>query len=392
MSSSTSPRRKGRKKIPDRQRLAVWVRSGGRCVICNRSLLDNGMTYREISLGELAHIVGQQQTEGSPRGLADLAPEERDHADNLMLVCGEEHREIDDPATLDIFTVDLLRTLKRAHEDRIHHVTGLGEDRSTTVIRMVAPVRGREVELARQTVAATVIHAANRFPRYLNSYHKHGVEIDLRNLPGEATAGASYYQTATARIDEIIHRLNEGVAGDEVAHLSVFAFARIPLLVYLGSRLDDTIPTDVYQRHRASESWIWSATAPAAEFVVETVKDTPAGDAAVLTLNVSGSIQQAEIPASLTSLRSYRLAVTNQTAGPDVFRNRESLVAFEASIRDLFSKLEATAKTVRRLHVLPAIPLSAAVTLGRVRDPQVHPGLVLYDRTDDGYQPALEIS
>lgn len=392
MPNGSSPRRKGRKKIPDAQRLAVWVRSGGRCAICNKYLLDGTMTYREVSLGELAHIVGQQQAPGSPRGLHGLAAADRDNADNLMLVCGDQHDEFDDPSTLDVFTVEKLTALKRRHEDRIRHVTGLGEDRSTTVIRMVAPVRGNEVELSRETAAVTVIRSADRFPRFLESYHRHGLEIDLRNLPGEAAAGPDYYRIATARIDAAITKLNEGIANNDVAHLSVFGFARIPLLVYLGSRIDDTVPTDVYQRHREDESWQWSDRAPAAQLALDVMNDVPAGEDAVLVLNVSGTIQPGELSEPLTSMRTYRLAVTNMTPGPDVFRNHASLDKFHVEIRNLFSTIEANAKTVRRLHVLSAIPLSAALILGRTRDPQVHPVLHLYDRTDTGYEFALEIA
>ena len=167
MPSGSGPRRKRRKKIPDQHQRAVWVRSGGRCVVCNKYLLRGGMTYREVSLGELAHIVGQQETAGSPRGLADLLGQDRDTSDNLMLVCGDEHPEIDDPNTVDVFTVALLRELKQRHEDRIHHVTEMGEDHSTTVVRMLAPVRGREVELSRETAATTVIRVARRFARFM---------------------------------------------------------------------------------------------------------------------------------------------------------------------------------------------------------------------------------
>jgi hypothetical protein len=345
-----------------------------------------------VSLGELAHIVGQHETPGSPRGLADLPPDERDKADNLMLLCGDEHHEIDASATLDIFTVERLRGLKQRHEDRIHHVTRLGDDRSTTVIRMIAPVRGRQVELTRETTAAAVLTVSDRFPRFLESYHRHGVEIDLRHVPGEVAAGPAYYETATARIDEVIGTLNGGLTTDDVAHLSVFAFARIPLLAYLGSQLDDTIPTDIYQRHRADESWKWSTTTLKAEFSLDVMHDAPTGLEAVLVLNVSGTIQADEIPAPLTGYRTYQLVPKNMTPGPDILRNRASLANFELSIRELFSSLEANAKTVRRLHVLPAVPLSAAVALGRIRDPQVHPALLMYDRTDSGYKLALEIA
>ncbi|MEU1484480.1 HNH endonuclease [Streptomyces sp. NPDC005752] len=391
----------GRRAIPAPVRLEVWVRSGGRCSICNRYLLDGGMTDRTVRQGELAHIVGQQPTAGSPRGEHDLG--ERDSADNLMLVCADEHDEIDASGTLDVFTVERLRALKRAHEDRIKHVTGLADDRATTVLRMVGRVRGQEVELTRQTAATAVITSGDRFPLFLESYERHGVEIDLRHvagemtidlrdIPDEETGGAAYYRAATAVIDEVIdNQLNRGIARDKVAHLSVFGFARLPLLVYLGSRLDDTVPTDVYQRHREDESWSWSQTAPVVDFAVHLDVDQPPAPEAVLVLNLSGTIQPEEVPQQLAGLRRYRVSPVGAASAPDVLRNRASLTRFQEVLRSLFADLEASAKQVRCLHVLFAVPLSAGVSLGRVRDRQVHPALVLYDRTPSGYRRALEI-
>lgn len=390
---SSAPKRKGRKKIPDAERLAVWVRCGGRCAICNKYLLEGGLTYREVSLGELAHIVGQQDSDGSPRGRADLASNQRDLADNLMLLCADEHDEIDDSKTLSIFTVDRLRTLKQVHEDRIRYVTGLAEDRSTTVLRLVAQVRGNEVELSRETIASTVISSAQRFPRFLESYNRHGFEIDLRHIPNEMQADQQYYDTAKETIDRVIERrLNDGIARDEVAHLSVFGFARIPLLVYLGSRLDDTVPTDVYQKHRDTETWLWSSRAPVVEFSIETFTEPADVTEAILVLNISGTIQTSELPQNLSGLRAYRIAPVKCEAGQDILRNRDSLQNFSATLRQLFSQIELTHKGIRRLHVFAAIPLSAAITLGRIRIPEVNPSLVLYERTEKGdYRPVMEI-
>ncbi len=42
--------------------------------------------------------------------------------------------------------------------------------------------------------------------------------------------------------------------------------------------------------------------------------------------------------------------------------------------------------------MLAAIPVSAAVALGRVHDAHVHPTMSIYDRTDGRYSIALEIS
>ncbi|MFD8050174.1 hypothetical protein ACFV5E_42870 [Streptomyces chartreusis] len=134
----------------------------------------------------------------------------RDDPENLMLLCASQHSEIDASETLDVFTVDELRRLKREHEDRIRHLTGLGPDRATTVVRVVGCVHGNEVELSRETAAAAVI-AGRRFPLFLESYHRHGLEIDLRSVPGEAgkpraasraaAASRSYFRAAAKLID-----------------------------------------------------------------------------------------------------------------------------------------------------------------------------------------------
>jgi len=367
------------------------VRSGGRCVVCNRYLLEGKLSGREVTFGELAHIVGQAPTAESPRALDDLDPAERDDPENLVLICEDEHEEIDKRGTRDLFAVDLLREMKRAHEERIRHVTSFAADRSTVVLRVIGQLRGTSVEVDTEATASAVIRSAGRFPRFDLAFDRRSVEIDLRDVPGEPEADSSYYAQATATIDQVIeHKLHEGVQRDAVQHLSVFAFARVPLLVYLGSRLDDTVPTDIYQRHRSTGNWEWPG-GDSVHFEVEKPKSRTAVTAAALVLNVSGSIASDELPGEVGSLPRFVLAPSSAVPSPDLVNSAEALAAFESSLRELLAWIEANHKSIRRLHVFAAVPLSAAVTLGRVRADEVHPALLLYDRGENGYHPALEI-
>ncbi|MGP3635939.1 SAVED domain-containing protein [Streptomyces sp. 24-1644] len=327
----------------------------------------------------------------------------RDNADNLMLLCAQQHMEIDAKAALDVFTVEWLRGVKQEHEDRVRHLTALGPERATTVMRMVGPVHGNAVELSRET-AANAVTAGHRFPLYLESYTRHGVEIDLRHTPGEQAAAAwdaepaaeasrHYYQQATKIIDDVVqNRLRPGIERDSVQHVSVFGFARLPLLVYLGSLLDDTVPTDIYQRHRLEQSWVWPAdSGPVTEFAAHPVQAGPEEDEAVVVLNVSGVIAPYEIPRELSALRRYEVSPVSAQAGPDILRCRASLRRLEETLRMLLARLEREVKSLRRLHVLPAVPLSAAVALGRAHHPQVHPQMVIYERLAGRYVPTLEV-
>ena len=75
-----------RREIPERQRLLVWVRSGG-CAMCGKYLLEGEVTGRVNAWGEMAHIVGQGRGAASPRGQVEMSDEDRDSADNLILLC-----------------------------------------------------------------------------------------------------------------------------------------------------------------------------------------------------------------------------------------------------------------------------------------------------------------
>ncbi|WP_234018136.1 MULTISPECIES: SAVED domain-containing protein [unclassified Streptomyces] len=372
-------------------------------MLCNAYLLEGALSGRTLALGEVAHIIGQSTDPRSPRGGGPLEKALRDDADNLMLLCAQQHMEIDAKAALDVFTVEWLRGVKQEHEDRVRHLTALGPERATTVVRMVGPVHGNAVELSRET-AANAVTAGHRFPLYLESYTRHGVEIDLRHTPGEQAAAAwdaesaaeasrHYYQQATKVIDDVVqNRLRPGIERDSVQHVSVFGFARLPLLVYLGSLLDDTVPTDIYQRHRHEQSWAWPAeSGPVTEFAAHPVQAGPAGDEAVVVVNVSGVIAPYEIPQEISALRRYEVSPVGAQTGPDILRCRASLQRLEKALRILLARLEREAKSLRRLHVLPAVPLSAAVALGRAHHPQVHPQLVIYERLAGSYVPTLEV-
>jgi hypothetical protein len=382
-----------RPALPEIVKRRVWVRSGGRCAICNRDLLDGGLTDEPVSLGELAHIVGHKESTGSPRGMTKYPKEKRDEPENILLLCGECHDEIDDPATLTSFTVEKLNGIKKAHEDRISHVTSLGSDRRTVVLRVLGNVRGRPVELTKRTASETVIASGDRFPQFNLALDRQGIEVDLRAVAGEASADDAYYIAAKAVIDEVVdHRLRDGIQSGQIEHVSVFAFARLPLLVHLGRRLDDVHGVEVYQRHRSTEGWAWPGGDSGPGFTVDAAAPSGGHTEAVLIANVSGTIHPEEVPGTLSGLPVFTLRPDGVAAKPDMIRSRAGLDSYRSVLRMLFATIEADHKQVKRLHVFAALPITAAVELGRAPDPVVHPALLVYDRLDDGsYRPALEV-
>lgn len=378
----------------DNERLKVWVLSGGRCSICKVYLLESQITYHLEPLGEAAHIVGRKDNSKSPRGKDPLPLSERDCAENLMLVCESCHGEIDEQVNLGIIGPEKLHQIKREHEAQIYHQTGLLPNRKTAVLRMFGTVQGVPVELHRHTAAESVLRSGNRFPHFPLSYSRQGVEIDLQNFPGEKDGSPTYYEMCKATIDEVFrHKIVEGVVKEEISHISVFGFARLPLLVYLGTKLDDTVSTDLYQRHRRDGSWTWDLEAPVVEFEIKTSSRAADAKEGILVLNISGSIQISELPDALTGVPvRFTIEPKLEVPEPDTVSHPETLRNFERSLRHLFATIEASYKSIRKIHVFAASPISAAIKLGQVLDRNVHPSLVVYQRTGCGnYEAALEI-
>ena len=76
-----------------------------------------------------------------------------------------EKNEIDRKGSLDLMTVERLRTIKREREAWIRRMTGLSPQNGTAVIRLIGPVRGYEVELTKPTAAEAVIRSEERVRR-----------------------------------------------------------------------------------------------------------------------------------------------------------------------------------------------------------------------------------
>lgn len=359
----------------------VWVRSGGRCAICNRYLLDNNFGT-VVPVGENAHIVGRSTAAGSPRGSDPLPVADRDNPENLVLLCREQHRIIDNPNLTQLFTVEELRIIKRTHETRIHHVTGLEEKRYTAILRLIGKVRGDSPSIPRGNAAAATIDFASRYPFYPLSLNNDGVEIDLQNFAGEGSE--TYYAAAKAKILEEVSRLNEGIRRGSVNHVSVFAFARIPLLIFLGKAVDDTIPTDLYQFMRSTQNWKWVPTAPIVDFSHTMTRPGSCSDEAILVVNASGSIKENELPSELETLPVFSIQPTGGIIPqPDTIQNHSSLENFEKTFRDFLSSVELLHKPIRRLHLFSAVPLSVAVCMGRCISRDVAPDFSLYELIDN---------
>ncbi len=98
--------------ISVKTRKALWSKSAGRCAVCQVKLsLDMNDGNDSYTIGQEAHIISKK-TNG-PR-FDNLFPSSQlDSYDNLLLLCGNHHREID--SDLIRYTTDVVRQIKQDH-------------------------------------------------------------------------------------------------------------------------------------------------------------------------------------------------------------------------------------------------------------------------------------
>src|SRR5271166_224227 len=131
--------------IRDLTRLLLVVRAGGRCEFDDHNdyLFQHPLTLTPGNFAQMAHIVAFQ--EEGPRGKSLLRPAYINDVSNLMLLCPQCHKLVDDYP--DQYTVPVLEKFKEAHEDRICHVTSLGPDHKTTVVQLKARIAGQAIAI-----------------------------------------------------------------------------------------------------------------------------------------------------------------------------------------------------------------------------------------------------
>lgn len=374
------------------ERLRLWVRSGGRCAMCNENVLGHEFTALNVLTGEGAHIVGRKNSSRSPRGLSDLPEAMRDFAENIVLLCPTDHEMIDKWLGQQVWTVSDLRDLKRRHEDRIDYLTGLGEDAETVVLRLVGDIRGAAVECSAESVRSAV-HQHHRYPRYeLGIRSQSDIEIDLRDFPDEGDA--EYWRFAEKKIAKVLDQLKGGVEGGHVRHLSVFAFARISVLVLLGSQLDDKIPTDLFDHHRDGIGWKWAVGEEPITFEFERIAGEDGAERVVLLGSISGTVAPSDLDTDLADGAAiYELRPVGTDPKLDLIRVPETLAAFSATYRAFLAHVEHAHPAAAAIGVVGAIPLTAAVEVGRRRLRDVHPPLRVWERNADGnYSLGVEVA
>jgi hypothetical protein len=358
----------------------LLVSSAGRCEYqgCNAALWRDDLTLIDLNRAFVAHIVdvNKQTHRYDPVQSPKLAKE----FSNLMLLCHTHHRLIDHEEEAS-HNVARLQAMKAQHESRVELLTSIKEENKSHVLFYGANIGDQSPVLSFERAAwAMVPHRYPAEPR--------GIELSLQNS-ARKDEDFKFWEAERENLGanfarDVAGRLRSG----EIAHLSIFALAPMPLLMELGRLLTDIHPADAYQLHREPPDWRWQDNQVGFDYILSEPAEVRTHVALVFAL--SATVDDSRIRAVLgDDVSIWKL--TLPTPNNDFLKSREQLTQFRQHSRSLLDRIKARHGVQATLHVFPAMPVSTALDFGRIWMPKADMGLQIWDenRKLGGFQRAL---
>ncbi len=373
-----------RPNIPEDVKLKLWVLSGGRCEFpgCNKLLWRDGLTLKEDNYSHKAHIIAQSIH--GPRGEVKLSAKMAADFSNLMLLCFDHSQLIDGKNKAD-YPPELLRSYKEQHEARIKLQTSVQDGLATTVFRFIVNIGDRRADVLLPQAYKAIL------PRY--PADDKGIALDYTSRLGDGNR--SFWKTFAKEISLHADQALAPGNNSKVSHLSIFAIGPMPLLMHLGNKIGNIIPSDLYQKHRDSEDWSWEPESKAEnfEYQVRKPKSKQKTKKVALIFSLSGKIQSSEIDKAIPGKKAvYEISIPT----PNVYflDKKSKLEKFRVIYRTLITEIRESYGADAEVHILGAFPAPIAVVCGKELLPKSDPKIFAYDynKAKGGFVQVLKIN
>jgi len=359
-----------RPNIPERVRIEVWTEAAGRCQFrgCNKPLWFNGLTLNKKNFGKMAHIIGASK--GGPRG-NDQSDELAKDPGNIMLLCGECHDEIDDGILQKLYSVDELRNMKKEHSERVRMLLSLPSKKTRPLI-LKTQVGWQQSVFGERSIKNAIL------PDYPDKAGSEWYNIEINSFDRTQD---SEWEVAKSVIEREIEFVNRACAAGDISHLSVFALAPMPLLMYLGRLLGDKIPAQVFEPRRTDnqdERWKWEEEdGNSIQYKSSIIKNGDGIDVLLLLAlsDFLGKDKYEKVP--LVSPHIYQLTIDTPVQG--FLIKKSDKATFIQACRALLNLIQKEVGSDCRIHILPAIPASLAVEFGRLIQPTKDPEISVFE-------------
>ncbi len=366
-----------RPAIPTKVANVLWARAAGRCEFegCNELLCEDWLTGKLVNGSQVAHIL---PVANSARAKDGQVEQLKTDINNLMLICYKHHNLID-KSSPEEYPEERLLEMKRKHEERIRKATAVHANKQTLVLLYGANIKN-DIPLLNYRLAQGAI-----FPDYYVS-EPSPVIIQMK---GNIREKDHYFWEVEK--DNLQRELDKRIlpfwGGDGFEHISLFALAPQPLLVYLGTVLNEKYPVRTFQKHRIPDTWNWQKKET--EWKDNVINPKNLSNQPVIVFAVSGQ----DIIKRTIAYYKEEVSIwiyTLNTPDMNVLQTEDQLFIFRNHVRSLLEDI-TTKTSYDTIHVHMALPNACAIEFGRVWMPKVHKDLLLFESTKEGIVKTLKI-
>lgn len=369
--------------ISSPNRYILWGKAGGRCQYrgCNKPLFTDALTKSEFNQAYIAHIIAD--VPGGPRGDAIKSDLLKDDLTNLMLMCDVHHRLID-KNDVDGHPVELLVQMKKEHEERIERVASINPNMQSHIVTYKANVGVHTPVLTYESVRDFLLPA--HYPAQSNA-----LDLSLSNSP-QRDKDATFWATELENLEtQFNEQLRPKFRKGEISHLSVFGFAPMPLLIKLGTMINDIHHAQIHQPVRDPKTWNLNDDSNVTQYhVIEPSETHPL---VALNISLSAIINNERITKVLGNTCSI-YTLTIDSPFNDFLKSKEQLRDFSIAIRKVMKQIKTRYNAQTALHIFPAMPIATAIEFGRAWMPKADMPLIIYDENtvNSGFFKAVEIA
>ena len=361
--------------------MALCARAAGRCQFkgCNRVLFRDMVSLVTFNNTNVAHIVASSPN--GARGDVQKSHALSNSLDNLMLMCADHHKLVDDhPAD---YPVTKLRKMKQEQERAVESVCeALNSDQSQILLLTSRIKNQQSVTISKTDAINAIIPAYRPFEQTtcidVESGHQYFSSAYWRDAENSLS---NQFNCFVASATKLNHRM----------HFSVFPLAPIPLIMKLGYLMGDKIHSNVYQHRRHPDTWRWQKKNSGVCFLERCHLPRKTGRGVALIFALSAAIGEGERNEFADYVKAkYVYELCADKPSVDCISTRDDLSRFWHSYQRLMEQIKADHPRSKEILVFSAVPVSAAFEIGRRYMPGVYPRFRVFDK-DCSYCEALTI-
>lgn len=349
-------------QIPLTVKAELWWKAAGRCEFrgCNKPLYLHGITMDKCNLANCAHIIGDSNN--GPRGREDSEKLAKDF-NNLMLMCPSCHKYIDHEGK-EKYDADTLFAMKKRHEERMEYLTSFNEDLQANIVTYGANIAEHKPEFSFSQLQEALL--PNFYPSSRDL-----IELGVNFYGGEDWL--SYWKREEENLVYLCKsRILDNIDRWDYKRIALFGWAPMPLLVRLGTLLNNKHEVIVYQKQRQG-SWIWPKENSSIDYIFH--RPSEQNGVPVLVLSLSFPIMdRVKKERKDACIWEFTIAKPN----PDFLQSRKMLYDFGRNIETILDEISKVSN-YQAIDLYLAAPVACCIEFGRVWMQKANSPLNIYD-------------